>query len=214
MTGNELTKTSLGDNQAFVAPEDGSQDRRELERWASAIAGCLQQAVPLPPPTLGFGSSESSQQVPAGWRPSVDLMTPVAGGTSGGFATTVQAPGSGACATAESQRIQVRVKTEEFGEIAVVVERVEAGLRVLLGAANAKAVAALTRDSQAVRRALESDGQSVGTLEIVRMNGLGTDLALTKLAPSNRARRPQESAESDTRLGHRKKKTKRLDVTG
>jgi hypothetical protein len=113
-----------------------------------------------------------------------------------------------------TNRLQVRVKTEEFGEIAVVVERVETGLRVLLGAANPQAVMALTRDCLAVRRALESDGQSVGSLEIVRMNGLGTDLALTKMATSNRARRSQESAESASDLGQRKKKTKRLNVTG
>jgi hypothetical protein len=123
-------------------------------------------------------------------------------------------PGAGASAVDDSQRIQVRVRTEEFGEIAVVIERVEDGLRVLLGAANPKAVLALTQDCLAVRRALESDGQNVGSLEIVRMDGLGTDLALSRSASSSRARRSQESAQTDAALGQRKKKTKRLDVTG
>lgn len=213
MTGNELSKTSLSDVQAGIGQDEANRDRRELEHWASAIAGCLQPAVPVRPASLGLGG-EQSQQVPAGWRPSVEALTPGLEGADGGMRASARGAPSSASVADDAQRIQVRVKTEEFGEIAVVVERVEAGLRVLLGAIDPKAVAALKRDCQAVRLALESDGQSIGSLEIVRMNGLGTDLAQSKLAPSNRARSSQESAESASNLGHRKKKSKRLDVTG
>jgi hypothetical protein len=72
----------------------------------------------------------------------------------------------------------------------------------------------LTRESEAMRHALESDGQTVGSFEIVQMKRLGTDLAQTRAAPSSRARRHQASHESAEGLGQRKKKTKRLDVTG
>jgi len=214
MNGHELSKTALSDSTACDAQRDERGDRQEHERWASTVATCLQQAVPVRPATLGFGAPESSQQVPDGWRPSVEALTPGASGSTAAARVPGSTPDSGAVAADNTNRLQVRVKTEEFGEIAVVVERVETGLRVLLGAANPQAVMALTRDCLAVRRALESDGQSVGSLEIVRMNGLGTDLALTKMATSNRARRSQESAESASDLGQRKKKTKRLNVTG
>jgi hypothetical protein len=210
MNGSELSKTVLGDVQAMLAHDEAGTDRRELERWATTIAGCLQQAVPVRPQTLGLGELESSQEVPAGWRPRVETLTP------GVAAGPMDGPASGApsAETTEDQRIQVRVTTEEFGEIALVVERVETGLRVLLGAVDPRAVTVLARESQAVRRALESDGQNVGSLEIVRMDGLGTDLAQSKVAPSNRARRHQESPESDAGLSQRKRKAKRLDVTG
>jgi flagellar biosynthesis chaperone FliJ len=214
MNGSELSRTLLGDGKTPSAREDANKERKELERWASLVAGCLQNASPLQPSTLGLGALESIEGVPAGWRSSVESLTPDFGAVGDGQLANTVAPGGGASASNDEQRIQVRVRTEEFGEIALIVERVESGLRVLLGAENSNGVSALTRQCQAVRRVLESGGQSVGSLEIVRMNGLGTDLAESKLAASNRARRPRGSAESDPTPGMRKKKTKRLDVIG
>jgi hypothetical protein len=214
MNGSELARTSLGDGLALPTQEDTGIDSKELERWALAVAGCLQQAVPSRPSPLGLGAADSSQQVPVGWRPGVESLTPDFAAVAGGPAAGAVTIADGSSCSSDEQRIQVRVRTPECGEIAVVVERVESGLRVLLGAENPLAVTLLTRETEAVRHALESDGQSVGSLEIVQMNRLGTDLAQTRAAPSSRARRPQGSTETAPRLGQRKKKTKRLDVTG
>lgn len=214
MNGSELSKTTLGDNTSVFADDEAIADQRELERWASEIAGCLQQVTPAAPATVGLFGAGQRQEVPAGWRPCVESMTHGGASMVGGPLAS-NGPDSNALGpSSELGRIQVRVRTEEFGEIALVVERVEEGLRVLLGAVDAHTVTALTRESQAVRRVLEFGGQTVGSIKIVRMNELGTDLAQSKLAPSNRARRPQESAETATVLSEHKKKTKRIDLIG
>lgn len=215
MNGSELSKTSLGDAAALFTKDDSALDQRELERWASAIAGCLHQTVPTSAAQLGLPAPSTQHEVTAGWRPCVEAMTPYEMSSSGAVSAPlgrIAAPSSG---VEDLQRIQVRVRTEEFGEIALVVERVEAGLRVLLGAQDPHTVSALMRESEAVRRVLESGGQSVGFIKIVRMTELGTDLAQPKLAPSNRTRGNQESVEPDSNLDERKKRTtKRIDLIG
>src|SRR5512147_2716609 len=146
MNGNELSKTSLHE-AALPTREAPSDERKELERWASAIAGCLQPAVPVRPLPIGLGTAEPDQSVPSGWRPSVDPLTPRGVAAGDPNAATPRRDSVGQLSGDDQQRIQVRVKTEEFGEIAVVVERVEAGLRVLLGAVDERAITALSLES-------------------------------------------------------------------
>ncbi|HEY5956140.1 MAG TPA: hypothetical protein VIV60_06295, partial [Polyangiaceae bacterium] len=114
----------------------------------------------------------------------------------------------------ESQRLQVRVRTKELGEIALIVERLETGLRVRLGAADSGAVSQLIEQSAAVREALESSGHSIDSLEIVRMDAFGIDLAQPRVALNHRARKSQASDASGTNSGDKKKKTKRLNFIG
>ena len=214
ITGNELSRASLRDALSPSEHEDSGADRRELEQWASEIAACLQQVPPVRSNALGPGGSESELQVPDGWRRGVEVLTPGEGLDRDGG--TTQGPGSslGTESSPEHQRLQVRVKTAELGEVAVVVERLETGLRVLLGVSDPRAIAAIERDSRAMLQALETDGQAIQSLEIVRMNGVGTDLAHSKVASGQRPRRSHETADSDLHSGTRKRKAKRLDVTG
>lgn len=214
ITGNELSRASLRDLPSTSEHGDTSADKKELEQWASEIAACLQQAAPVRPNALGLGSSEPELQVPDGWRRGVEVLTPGVG--LGGDGATTRAPSGSLDAESapEHQRLQVRVKTAELGEVAVVVERLETGLRVLLGVSDPRAIAAIERDSRAMLQALETDGQAIQSLEIVRMNGVGTDLAPSKVASGQRPRRSNETADSDLHGGTRKRKTKRLDVTG
>jgi hypothetical protein len=98
--------------------------------------------------------------------------------------------------------------------VSLVVERAEQGLRIVLGAVDGRVVSALRHEALAVRRALESGGQSVGMLEIVRMNEVGTVLAQSKVAPSNRLRRLREQAEDASNPQSPKKKSRRINLIG
>jgi hypothetical protein len=220
MNGSGLSKTSLKDGQLFSNEDQTKRDEKELERFAATIAGCLQQTVGIEPSALGFLAPEPTPMVPADWRPSVEPLTPgCATGTGCGTgaecaASAVAEDPRATLQPNETERIQVRVRSEEFGEIALVVERADAGLRVVLSAEDPGAIATLRAESRAVRQALEADGQCIGSLEIVRMDGLGTNLAQAKSSSSNRARRLQESAEPGETPNQRRKKSKRLDLIG
>jgi hypothetical protein len=213
MNGRELSKASLADGTVPGERKHVRVDDVELSEWAALISGCLQTAPGTPPPGIGLGAAETAESVPAGWRPSVEDMTP----EKGAFAGAVEAgAGHFACEGKEGeapQRIQIRVNTKEFGEVALIIERAEQGLRILLGAVDGRIVSALRQEALAVRRALESGGQSVGSLEVVRMNEVGTVLAQNKLAPGNRARRFREQADTAT-PSDRKKKQRRINLVG
>lgn len=208
----DLSMTKLEDARALLADAHAKKDEKDLERWACTVAGLLHQAVPIPPKSLGCGGSEPTATAPAAWQAGVESMTPgvnapdLAGGNE-----TFTANGT---LESSQQRIQVRVRTEEYGEIAVVIERVEAGLRILVGAEDGRAVRALVQQSQAVRNALREDGQSIETLEIVRMNSVGTGLASRTAVPNQRVRKSRDSEAQRPNAEQRRRRTKRVNLTG
>jgi hypothetical protein len=214
MNGRELSKATPVDHSVNSGSENPAIDDEELERWAAVVAGCLQNPQVQPPllPTLsGVGREPVA---PEGWRRSVGVLTQdprALGEVIAENPASRLVTGTGNC---ELERIQIRVNTKEFGEVSLVVERAEQGLRILLGAVDGRVVAALRNEVKAVRRALESSGQSVGSFEIVRMNDLGTVLAQARVAPSNRLRRLKEAADAASNPTAGKKKTRRINLIG
>jgi hypothetical protein len=214
MNGRELSKATPVDLSAANTTEEHSSDDEELERWASVVAGCLlHPQVQPPPPPVGFEFG-AAPAAPEGWRQSVGVLTQDPRALGEVIAENPVSPSGTGFGTSAIERIQVRVNTKEFGEVSLVIERAEQGLRILLGAVDGRVVSALRNEANAVRRALESGGQSVGSLEIVRMNELGTVLAQTKVAPSNRLRRLKEAADAASNPTAGKKKTRRINLIG
>ena len=212
MNGRELSKASLVDCPLSSEETPQLSDDEQLKSWAAIVAGCLQPVPFVPPSALGFGLSDAV--APEGWRPSVVALTP-------GEASTVVANGQGAPLSNpktgtvdELNRIQLRVNTKECGEVALVVERADDGLRVLISAVDANAVKALHREAAVMRRALESGGQSVASLKIVRMDQRGTELAGDGLTPRQDRRNAKKATGAASKSRAAQRTSRRLIIIG
>lgn len=221
MNGRELSGNVRPECLGPTETAPSSSDDTERERWAALAAGALialpieAARLPLAAPSAAPVASGTTSAVPDGWRPSVGDLTPLQaqGEVVSGRSAAIAPSGEGDAS--DLQRIQVRVNTEEFGEVAVTIERAEQGLRILMGAVDGRVVSALRHEALAVRRAIENGGQTVGSFEIVRMNEVGTNLAQTQVAPGNRARRLKDTAESGQGpLDRKNKKLRRLNLIG
>jgi hypothetical protein len=111
-------------------------------------------------------------------------------------------------------RIQMRVNTAECGEVAVVVERAEAGLRVLIAASNPLATNTLHREASEMRRTLESQGHHIVSLKIIGMDRHGTELAKDGLTPRNERRGAKKANGSDSKSPGAEKTARRLLIIG
>jgi len=214
MNGRELSKATLLDCPASVETDSIAVDEEERSRWAALVTGAMLGAG-AHPASLGLGDPQTAGSAPDAWRQSVGDLTPNV--PSGEVLTEANPAGSksGVSEGEGLQRIQVRVNTEEFGEVALIIERAEQGLRIVLGAVDGRVVSALRHEALAVRRAIENGGQTVGSFEIVRMNEVGTNLAQPRLAPGNRVRRLREQANLAVGPEDRnKKKSRRINLIG
>lgn len=212
MQQRDLSKARLDEARAPQADSGTRMNQKELEEWASTVAGCLHPAVAATHP-LPVGSLASSETVaPGGWQSGVEVMTPSEIQASGA-ANRLAAPPRDSTGDVEN-RVQVRVKTDEYGEVAIVVERVDKGLRVLVGAEDARTVRALVQQSQAVRDALAQDGQTLENLEIVRMNPVGTQLAGSVHVANPRVRQLRKPEAQQQTGSERPKKPRRINLTG
>jgi len=211
--GMQRTRAAgLEKSERSAATDNFSQ--KDLERWASAVAGCLVQPVaPTAPSGLLGGTPEA-------WRPSVGALTPgssdaaippdlageTAANTAGDGKVRPDGPGS--------DRLQVRLDAGHLGEIAVVVEKDQGGVRLLITAKNAQAVRAISAERQALQQALQSTGQPVQSLCVVQMDVPGTDLAELRSSPGRSARADSDEDLSKSPSRKRKGKSGRLDITG
>jgi hypothetical protein len=203
---------TLEDSIGSHADEPSRRNDKELERWAAEIAGLLNQA-PAPPQAISVFDPNTAATAPELWQRSVGPVTLSENEPVGG-SLPINTPNGTTTAEPTDSQIQVRVQTQEFGEIAVVVERLRAGLRVLIGAEDTRAADALQRQSQSVRHALEQAGENVQVVEVVRMQGNGTQFASTTTA---RNRRPSHSEHADaaqSEAGQPKRRNRRVNLSG
>lgn len=208
----DLSMAKLDEARAKISDGDAGKDEKDLERWACTVAGLLHQVAPIPPKPLANGACEPIPRASAAWQGDVEPMTLT--GNRSNLAAAGDAIGAVSSLESSQQRIQVRVQTEEYGEVAVVIERVVAGLRILVGAEDGRALRALLQQSQAVRSALGDDGQNIERLEFVRMNTIGTGLASRTAMPNQRVRPSRDSEAQSSGPEQRKRKTKRVNLTG
>ena len=180
--------------------------KKDLERWASAVAGCLVQTVA---PAAASGLLGGT---PEAWRPSVEALTP--GSCDAGTALELARDGEVSSSTPGSDRLQVRLDAGQLGEIAVIVEKDQAGVRLLITAASARAVRAISAERQVLQQALQSTGQRIQSLCVVQMDVPGTDLAQVRSSPGRSARADSEPDLTKSPARKRKGKSGRLDITG
>ncbi len=185
MTAHELT--------------DLRRREREAERWAQALGASLASAVEPPRPKLG-----QSAATPTGWQGSDGSMTQ---------SKDVTKIVSGRDSENENplDRIRLDVRTGELGEVALVVDRSKAGVRVFIGLEQDKAKSLVEPERALLEQALRASGLSVRSVEVVRSNTLGTVLA-------ERRERQRFSDASETPQRHdetrKRRDARRLNLIG
>jgi|WetSurMetagenome_2_1015567.scaffolds.fasta_scaffold322949_2 hypothetical protein len=205
------TSPLVYDERNTVAEDD--QRRRchqaEVERWSAMLCDMLAgKSTSLPIPMGDAGSPDT-------WRRGVGQMTPVRPGFGQpGIGQPCDAAGDadGSDGTNEPGRVQMRVESEQLGEVAIVVERRETGLRVLIGSADAKALALFGAERETLMQALATVGLAVETVRVVQLQPIGTVLAQPLAFPRGRLVRGDSGNGPDR--GLQQKRSKRLDVTG
>ena len=188
--------------------------KAELEKWAELIAI---SAAPVP---------QSPQNIPVmmvtpeAWRTDVETLTPEAGRSEGSLLAeeTAGLSTAGNCVSSsesELNRIQVRLNAGDLGELSLVIERSVAGLRVRIGAEDSGVLAAIARNGDSLTQALTSIGQPVTSLAFVPMDGVGINLAPSRMVSGNKAGfKETDESNDETDKQQARRKTRRLDVLG
>ena len=188
--------------------------KSDLERWAELIAfnaTQIQQTAPIVPGTAG---------TPEAWRTDVEELTPNSGQSEANLLAKEIADftvGGNCASSSESElnRIQVRLNAGDLGELSLVIERSVAGLRVCIGAEDSGVLAAIARSGASLAQALTSIGQPVTSLTFVPMDGVGINLAPSRMVPSNKTGSKEADGNTDeTDKQQARRKTRRLDVRG
>ena len=188
--------------------------KSDLEKWAELIAVNAAQIQNVTPIVPGMADT------PEAWRTDVEALTPstgqseasllakeIAGFSAGGtFASSNES---------ELNRIQVRLNAGDLGELSLVIERSVAGLSVRIGAEDSGVLAAIARNGDSLTQALTSIGQTVRSLTFVAMDGVGINLAPSRMIPSNKTGFKETDGNHDrTDKQQARRKTRRLDVRG
>ncbi len=190
------------------------------ERWAEAIAEALLQGAEATVQRAGLGPLP-----PEAWRHGVDPLTQPSGGQPGPApcceSQTDPTVGSHrplgtgvGPETTEVGRVQVRLATAEFGELALVVERKAGGLSVVVASVDPRALALFSAEQMALQEALRATGQAIESIQFVRMNEVGIDLAQSRSAPGVKPRGLPKEAAEEPRPGARRRRVRRLDLIG
>lgn len=206
-----LSMAKFDDARTSQSEERSHRNEKDLERWAAELAGLLQ--APTAPKAISAAEAKSELPAPEVWQRGVGAVTLGESQQAGAPLRNDQLPDTSTHAAME-QQVQVRVKTEEFGEVAVVIERLQTGLRVLIGAEDAHAAGSLQRQSQSVRQALEREGENVQVVEVVRMQGNGTRFASTAIATNRRLPQAKDADAGPSEPGQRKRRAKRVNLSG
>jgi hypothetical protein len=188
--------------------------KSDLEKWAELIALSAAQNQNAAPIVLGVAAT------PEAWRTDVEALTPNAGQSEANLLAKEIAGFSvgGTCAPSdesELDRIQVRLNAGDLGELSLVIERSVSGLRVRIGAEDSGVLAAIARNGDSLTQALSSIGQPVTSLTFVPMDGVGINLAPSRMVPSNKTGFKETDGKNDeTDKQQARRKTRRLDVLG
>jgi flagellar hook-length control protein FliK len=186
---------TLGQGVTHGAPSVEQQDAwaRQLAAMLSTNAGVVTPALPeLIPTAERAPSNGASAHTGAPVTTSADPQNSDAHGDN---------------------RLTLTISTEALGEVAIVIDRAEGGVRVVLGVGAQTAEAALLPEKMALTRALTAVGLTVHSVNIVRQTGLGTVPAEPQLARSS-------SGDSKAKVAHfteaarARKRSKGIDVLG
>ena len=191
--------SSLGGVPAVIAGEDEPRPPRtpqsQLDAWAATLASTLAQQMPppraIPPPAT---TTEA-------WRPSVGALTPGSEATLGGSnpAPARAAPGSAADSeqTPSTERVHLSTQIADLGEVNLVVDRTNGGVRVLIGVEDARAAMLIDPERLRLQGALLAAGVGVESIRVVQVDRRGTLLASTRGSVSRTPQHPTEPRVDD-----------------
>lgn len=210
MSVNTSSRLGLGLEASREQAEEERAKKRRPEDWAFALAQSV--AAKIPPAWQPIPES------PGGWRGVDNSLTarscdnmlkseagaPAAGTRVGGATETASENG-------DDGRLSLTVDAGELGELSLIVDRTKAGVRVTIGVADQRAVAAVGPERAALERALFKAGLSVESVSVVAQ-ATGTVFAQTPKARTlDSAQRAPNHDESDP---HRKRTQRRLNLIG
>jgi hypothetical protein len=207
-------KTSSLGARVDSPSERGEGERatpKRLEEWAAALAQSV--SAQIPPNWRPLSAP------PEGWRTGDKPLTPSAGeaaqpGVSESATAALaesgdaEQPGEGG----DGARLSLTVDAGDLGELSLVVDRTSAGVRVIIGVADAGAIAAVGPERAALERALTAAGLSIDSVKVVPQASAGILLAPTPKARMARTNEPRENA--DEASSNRKRTQRKLSLIG
>jgi hypothetical protein len=200
------TSRGVGFRGDPLAGREREDEQRATEEQAARFAQVLTPHViaQLPPVSL-LGSSPT----PGGWRAGDGVLTPEASlassaaGLGGGDGTSEAKP---------AERMVVNVQTSDLGELSLIVERTDAGLRVVVGVGDARAMGQMLPEREALMRQLVNSGLSVDSIQIVAQSEVGTVLAPPKFV--GRIRNSGASEQVSKEDERRRRGSRKLNLIG
>lgn len=171
----------------------------ELEdAWSRQLAAMLGNELPLAgvpvPGTSAAGvAPEPSASNPQGPAPDADV-------------------GAQSSDTQSDKRLTLTVTTPDLGQVSIVIDRAEGGLRVVLGVHGGGAEHALEPEKAALMRSLQALGLEIHSVHVVRQTTVGTVLAQ---APHGRSSsRDTPGAPDERGDAARTRRPKRIQLIG
>lgn len=175
----------------------GHGDEQAAQKWASLLAASVfAQLPPAPPPLAAPPEAETA----GGWRSGDGSLTQV----------RAHAPAATETGSDSANRILLSVDGADLGELSVLVDRTNQGVRVLIGVEGGHAKSAIDPQTAALARALASVGVTVSSVTVVRREALGTDLAQRSQKPAAQA---DDSSEKHGAHGAKQRK-RRINLIG
>jgi len=175
-------------------PRPERTPQSELDAWAATLASTLSQQMPPPRALAPPPPAEP-------WRATVGALTPGSDATPGGpDAARAQSAHAAAGGTEETNHERVHLSTHvaELGEINVVVDRSQAGIRVVIGVEDAHAATLMDPERLRLQGALVAAGVGVDSIRVVQLDRRGTLLASSKGSVTRTSQHQTDAANGDS----------------
>lgn len=191
-------RSELTDGHARDTVERAVEEN--AERFAQAL---LPYVAPQTAPTPAV--------LPGPWRGSDGVLTPP--GAELLASSNAASEALGQSGDASGERVVVSVKSAELGDLSLVLDRSESGVRVVIGVTDARAAALMAPEREALLERLIGQGVRVTSVQIVGQRELGTLLAPRRSIGGARVPGPHEPSGSDGATV-RRRGSRKLDVIG
>lgn len=207
----EQTHSFVGSAGAGVREKEERATEKQAERWAQVLLPYVAQVLP-PVAAPAQAASSTAYASPSAWRHGDGVLTP------GGAVQLTANAAQGPARDEPEGRVLVTVRTADAGDLSLVLERGDAGLRVVIGVESAELGQRLLPEQRALIQSLVGSGVKVQSLSIVRQAELGTVLAPVRTAQDNSSpqssRQPGAEKHTQSSLGKTRRRTRKLDFLG
>jgi hypothetical protein len=173
--------------------------RNQSDEWARQLAAMLNGAeMPTPPLPPQHDTSANA--------PAQRALTPPQ------FVTQPTLVGAQNSDATGDNRLTLNVCTPELGDVAIIIDRTEGGVRVVLGVGGQQAAAALDPQKLALIQSLKRVGLDVDSVSVVQQSRLGTVLA--PAAGTRESSGPSPHGDPGSATSRTRKSHKRFSLIG